>query len=166
MSDACETLVRVMLDHAAPEDGWTMPHLRKMADLSVGNFAAAIQQLRAQGKMHPFNLALSPSLWPATPKAEAPTLAEQVAAEARETGERRHVAATTGRAHAIDAPSPGALLQERALNDAPALAASIMKDRWGPVWNRVCRHAQATNQRPIAAMIALLDRGLQAGGAA
>ncbi|MDH2129876.1 hypothetical protein N5J77_01975 [Sphingobium yanoikuyae] len=166
MSDACETLVRVMLDHEAPEAGWTMPHLRKMADLSVGNFAAAIQQLRAQGKMHPFNLALSPSMWPAAPKVEAPTLAEQVAAEAKETGARRHVAASTGRAHGIEMPSPGALLQERALTDAPALAASIMKDRWGPLWDRVCRHARETNQRPIPAMIALLDRGLNAGEAA
>ncbi|AYO78334.1 hypothetical protein [Sphingobium yanoikuyae] len=166
MSDAGDSIIHILSTCEAPVGGWDMPSLRRLTGLSVGAFAGAVSALRSQGKMLAFDLALTPSAPIEPVPMSAPTLAEQIAAEAQDTGARRKVAASTGRAAAIDAPSPGALLQERALNDAPALAASIMKDRWGPVWNRVCRHAQATNQRPIAAMIALLDRGLNAGEAA
>ncbi|MEZ7273886.1 hypothetical protein NYF14_10495 [Sphingobium sp. 10 DY56-G10] len=161
MSEAADRIEAAMQDSQAPASGWDMPGLRRMTGLTVGAFAAGVADLRARGRMHAFALELVQAK-AAAPEAEPapPSVAVQVAEEAQASVARRTVARTCGHGQYL-APTPGALLQEKALNDAPALAASIMKDRWGPVWDRVCSHARATNQRPIAAMISLLDSGLQ-----
>jgi hypothetical protein len=157
MSEAAEKIVAAMTSNQAPPSGWTMPDLRKFTGLSVGNFAAGVAHLRREGRMAVFDLALVPAADDAAP---VPSVADEVAAEAQERVASRAAARRTGPSSPARV-SIGADLQERALNDAPAFAASILKDRWGPVWDRVCRHAYATNQRPIPAMIALLNRGLE-----
>ena len=159
MSEAADKIEAAMTANQAPVGGWDMPGLRRMTGLSVGAFAAGVATLRARGRMQAFDLVLvEPTEGAAAP--EQPTLAQQVAAEAAEATMRKAHARSFGKGHVM-APSPGALLQERALTDAPALAASIMKDRWAPLWERVCAHARATHQRPIPAMLALLDSGLE-----
>lgn len=160
MMQAKDKIIDAMERNQAPVDGWSMPTLRRLTGLSVGAFAAGVAQLRREGRMHAFDLSLTPSPSPEPEPEAAPTIAEEVAAEALERGANRAAARRTGPSSPASV-SIGAVLQERALNDAPAFAASILKDRWAPVWDRICRHAQATNQRPIPAMIALLDRGLE-----
>lgn len=164
MTEATDSIIHILESHEAPEGGWDMPALRRLTGLSIAAFAAAVSRLRSQGRMLAFELALAPGEGQAVAvPAAVPTLAEQVASEAREAGDNRKASRAIGGLSASKVHvSAGAILQERALTDAPALAASIMKDRWGPVWDRVCRHAHATNQRPIAAMISLLDKGLKA----
>lgn len=170
MTEATDKIVQAMQSSPAPEGGWTMPALRHMTQLSVGNFAGAVMQMRRDGQMHPYELSLTRAMWPVDAVPEtvpAPTIAESVAAEALAAGSNRHAARTTGHSGYV-APSIGAQLQEKALDGAPLLAAGILRDRWGPTWDRVCRHARATGQKPVTAMIALLDKGLDAdavGGA-
>jgi hypothetical protein len=160
MSEAADRIEAAMQDSQAPASGWDMPGLRRMTGLTVGAFAAGVADLRARGRMHAFALELVETNVVAADPEPVASVAAEVAEEAKALVARRTVARTCGQGQYL-APTPGALLQEKALNDAPALAASIMKDRWGPVWERVCSHARATNQRPIAAMISLLDSGLQ-----
>ncbi|WP_289144980.1 hypothetical protein [uncultured Sphingobium sp.] len=170
MTEATDAIVHAMQTSPAPEGGWTMPTLRHMVHLSVGSFAAAVMQLRREGKMHPYELSLSRAMWPvdAVPdEAPAPTLAQEVAAEVEQTMARRDAARTYSHSGYVgSAPSAGAQVQEKALDGAPQLAASILRDRWGPTWKRLCRHAQETGQKPVTAMIALLDKGLDAETAA
>ena len=144
MSEATDKLILEMQRCEAPAGGWTMPDLRRLTGLSVGAFAAAVQQLRQEGKLHQFDLALVPSMRPAP--APAP------AVEAPEPDP-----VPTNLFHDV---SLGAQLQEKALEGAPSLAASIIRDRWAPTWERVCQHARATGQRPVMAMISLLDGAL------
>lgn len=163
MSEAAEKIVLEMQRSSAPDGGWTMPDLRRLTGLSVGNFAAAVAQLRREGRMAAFELALVRDDDAVT----VPTLVQQVAAEVEESTARREAARTYCHSGYVGAaPSAGAQLQEKALDGAPQLAASILRDRWGPTWNRLCRHARATGQKPVTAMIALLDKGLDAETAA
>lgn len=159
MSEAADKIVLEMQRNRAPAHGWDMPGLRRLTGLSVGAFAAAVAQLRREGRMAVFELALVGDA-AAEPVAPAKSLAETVAAEARAAVDNRAAARATGHSMTVEV-SIGAQMQERALTDAPAHAAAILKDRWGPTWEKLCRHAQATNQRPIPAMIALLQRGLE-----
>jgi len=173
MSEAADRIEAAMQDSQAPASGWDMPGLRRMTGLTVGAFAAGVADLRARGRMHAFALELVEAKAAAPEPEPVASVAAEVAIEAREAAARKAAARMIGgkqylppqrrEAAAESAPvtGMGSVLQERALTDAPALAASIMKDRWGPVWDRVCSHARATNQRPIAAMISLLDSGLQ-----
>ena len=159
MSEAAEKIVLEMQRCAAPDGGWTMPDLRRLTGLSIGNFAAAVAQLRREGRMAAFELALvSPD-----GAAVVPTLVQQVAAEVQQSTARRDAARTYSHSGYVGpAPTVGAQLQEKALDGAPQMAASIVRDRWGPTWTRLCRHARATGQKPVTAMIALLDKGLDA----
>ena len=167
MHDAMEAIVAALRDHPVPAGGWSMPDLRRVAGVSVGSFAAAIVQLRREGKVHPYDLALARSMWPvdATPD-PVPDLAEQVAAEAMEAAANRQAARATGLNRPIGKPSIGSALQEKALEGAPLLAAGIVRDRWATTWDRLCRHAERSGQRPVVAMIALLDSALDEGAAA
>ncbi|KEZ00623.1 hypothetical protein AI27_17960 [Sphingomonas sp. BHC-A] len=144
MSEATDKLILEMQRNEAPVGGWTMPDLRRLTGLTVGAFAAAVQQLRQEGKIHQFDLALVPALRPAPVPA---AVVEAVEAEPVPTNLFRDV-------------TLGTQLQEKALDGAPALAASIIRDRWAPTWERICQHARATGQRPVVAMIALLDGAL------
>ncbi|MBA4092273.1 MAG: hypothetical protein C0494_17010 [Sphingobium sp.] len=166
MSEATDKIVQAMQSSPTPEGGWTMPALRHMTQLSVGNFAAAVMQMRRDGQMHHYELSLTRATWPvdAVPEAApAPTLAQKVAAEVEEAATRRDAARTYSHSGYVGpTPSIGAQLQEKALDGAPQLAASILRDRWAPTWDRLCRHARATGQKPVTAMIALLDKGLDA----
>jgi hypothetical protein len=169
MSDAADSIIRVMTEHEAPEGGWDMPGLRKLTGLSIGNFAAAVARLRAQGKIGAFSLSLVQTGTDAAQDAPAEiapvpvSLAAQVKAEAIDAGKTRQSARVIGLNGGAGMPvSVGAQLQEKALDGAPMLAAGIVRDRWEPVWKRVCRHAQRTNQKPVAAMIALLAQALDA----
>ena len=164
MHDASDAVVKALQQNVAPVGGWTMPDLRRVTGLTVGAFAAALIQLRRDGKVHPYELALTRAAWPVAASAvpvsmPAPSLVEAVAAEVRESGKKRQAACTTGHSSYI-APSIGAQLQEKALHDAPLLAMGIVRDRWSPTWERLCRHAQAKGQKPVIAMIALLDSAL------
>lgn len=161
MSEAADSIIHILKTHQAPVGGWDMPGLRRQTGLSIGGFAAALAHLRATGVVSAFDLALAsvPAVEPE--RVAVVPLVQQVAAEVRQIGERRQQARAIGGTSAAHVTlSPGAQFQEIALDGAPALAAAILRDRWGPTWSRVCRHAQATNQRPIAAMIALLDGAL------
>lgn len=162
MSDAAHTILTTMSDHQAPVSGWDMPTLRRLTGLSIGNFAAGVSKLRAQGKMLAFELALTPA---ADVAPAAPSIKEQVDAEARGRCARRSAARMVGLNNALP-PSIGAELQEKALTDAPTLAMGIVRDRWATTWDAVCKHARATNQRPVVAMIDLLNRSLQQGASA
>lgn len=177
MTDAADAIVAALRAHQPPIGGWTPPDLRRLTGLSVGNFAAGVMQLRRDGKLHPYDLALSRRMEPArgetetgaraAEETEASTLGEQVAAEARAAGDNRQAARAIGATSADRVQvSAGAILQEMALNGAPQMAASILRDRWGPTWDRLCRHAQANGQKPVTAMIALLDRALDGAAAA
>jgi hypothetical protein len=161
MDEAMAAIVAALRDQPAPVGGWSMPDLRRVAGVSVGSFAAAIMQLRRDGKVHPYDLALARSMWPVEAVAEpVPDLAEAVAAEAMAAGVKRQAARSIGVRRPIDAPSIGAQLQEKALDGAPLLAAGIVRDRWSATWDRLCRHAERSGQRPVVAMIALLDGAL------
>lgn len=174
MTDAADAIVEALRSQPVPVGGWTMPDLRRAAGVSVGHFAAAVMQLRKEGKVHPYDLALARSMWPvdtapqdSAPKdSPAPTLAEEVAAEARAAAANRHRAGIGGPNQSRTMPSIGAQLQERALEGAPQMAASILRDRWGRTWHRLCRHAQANGQKPVTAMIALLEKGMEGETAA
>jgi hypothetical protein len=144
VSEATDKLILEMQRNEAPVGGWTMPDLRRLTGLTVGAFAAAVQQLRKEGKIHQFDLALVPAMRPAP--APVPAV-EAIEPDPVPTNLFRDVAL-------------GTQLQEKALEGAPSLAASIIRDRWGPTWERLCRHARATGQRPVVAMIALLDGAL------
>lgn len=166
MNDAADVVVKAMQAHEAPATGWSMPDLRQVTGLTVGAFAAALIQLRREGRLHPFELALTRAAWPVAAVVEpvaAPTLVEAVAAEVRAEGANRKAARTCGLGPVVDRPSIGAQLQEKALHDAPLLAMGLVRDRWAPTWERLCRHAQATGQKPVIAMIALLDQALDQG---
>lgn len=167
MHDAMEAIIAALRDHPAPVGGWSMPDLRRVAGVSAGSFAAAVVQLRREGKVHPYDLALARSMWPVDAAPDpAPDLAEQVAAEALAAGANRQAARVTGLNRPIAALSIGARLQEKALEGAPLLAAGIVRDRWATTWDRLCRHAERSGQRPVVAMIALLDSALDGGAAA
>jgi hypothetical protein len=144
MSEATDRLLLELQRNAAPPGGWTMPVLRRLTGLTVGPFAAAVAALRADGKLHPFDLALAS----ASAHEQAEPVVEPVAKDKPAAPSAQDVAL-------------GALLQERALDGAPLLAAGIIRDRWAPTWERVCDHARATGQRPVMAMIALLDGALE-----
>ena len=167
MDEAMAAIVAALRDQPAPVGGWSMPDLRRVAGISVGSFAAAVVQLRREGKMHPYDLALARSMWPVdAPPEPVPDLAEQVAAEAVAAGANRQAARVTGLSRPIGKPSIGSQLQEKALDGAPLLAAGIVRDRWATTWDRLCRHAERSGQRPVVAMIALLDSALDGGSAA
>lgn len=170
LHDACDAVVKALHENVAPVDGWTMPELRRVTGLTVGAFAAALIQLRRDGKVHPYDLALTRAAWPVAEPVTvtgagglSPSLVEAVAAEVRAEGANRKAARTCGLGAVVDRPSIGAQLQEKAMHDAPLLAAGIVRDRWAPTWERLCRHAQAKGQKPVIAMIALLDQALDQG---
>jgi hypothetical protein len=144
VSEAADRIILELQRCKTPVGGWTMPDLRRLTGLKVGAFAAAVQQLRQEGKIHQFDLALVPSMRPSP--APAPVV-EPVEADPVPTNLFQDV-------------SLGTQLQEKALEGAPSLATGIIRDRWAPTWERVCQHARATGQRPVMAMIALLDGAL------
>ncbi|MGE6693331.1 hypothetical protein ACQKE8_12910 [Sphingobium limneticum] len=116
-------------------------------------------QLRREGRMAAFELALVST----DGAVGVPTLAQQVAAEVQQSTARRDAARTYSHSGYVGpVPTVGAQLQEKALDGSPQMAASIVRDRWGPTWTRLCQHARATGQKPVTAMIALLDKGLDA----
>jgi hypothetical protein len=100
--------------------------------------------------------------------AGTPNVTEQVKAEARAAAVQRG-AARTGGSTAVGgltlsySQDAGALLQEIALRDDPAMAIHALRIRWNPLWRRICAHAAQAGQRPFSNMLELIEIGLAAG---
>ncbi|CAN5337280.1 hypothetical protein BH10PSE12_BH10PSE12_02900 [soil metagenome] len=89
-------------------------------------------------------------------------LEEEVALAAR----NRAAAAPFDAMHRRDiTPTPdplsvGAQFQDIAFRDDPLAAASLVRTRWNALWLGICAHAVATGQRPIPAMLDLIEAAL------
>lgn len=154
---------------ATPADGWNAAGLRHACTLSSRNFADAVGQLRRDGKLHCDRLELTVR-GQVTNVAIPETIAETVRDEAERAGASRAAARSTGTVvgksgevqRTVDGLSIGGQFQALALEDDHMAAANIVRTRWNDVWKRVCIYAGVSGQRPIPALIELLETGLDA----
>ncbi len=171
MTTASDAIVAALLGRDAPDGEWTSSALRRVVGQSSRAFAESVQQLRGDGWMVGDRLALTAKAVAAEPAvaATAPTMAEQVAAEVRDAS-NRHLAArrstvsiaVRGTESPLSGPSLGAQLQELALRDDPLGAASILRTRWNDLWLQICRQAALQGQKPLTAMVELLEGAVDA----
>jgi hypothetical protein len=166
MNPAAEKIVAVLRGLAPGAVPTSAVALRNLADVPIGAFAGAITSLRYAGKMEWDSFRLTPATAEPSP---TPSLKQEVDAEASRAGANRTAARSTGsvvgRRGAIAAPTPdglslGGALQDVALRDDPLGASSILRARWSPLWLRICAYAKLTHQRPVIAMLSLIEAGL------
>lgn len=99
----------------------------------------------------------------------ASRLAAEVAAEAAANVKRARGARMLGQGRfnpGIDLAeqrlSLGGQVQDIALRDDPVHAASLVRMRWNELWQGICASAVAAGERPMQAMLRLIESGLNA----
>lgn len=179
MASPSDQILDALKTRAAPDGGWSGPALRSVLGLSVGAFAGGLLQLRRQGLVHPERIVLPAAVEVEPAEPEAVTVADAVRAEAEARGSNRKAARSqstvNARSGTVDVAvtravegesfyaaglSLGGQMQAAGLHDNVLEAASIVRTRWNAVWKRVCLHAGMTGDRPIPAMIDLLQQAL------
>lgn len=163
-----------------PGHKWKMHSLRRLCGFpTAAELAKAVQSLRFAGKVAMDRLQLSPSMYDDAPgvatvaatgldaeiKAEAAALASnRKAVRTLTTLGTRNGTVDIAVTRAADAAglSMGGQMQAVALDDNVLEAVSLVRREWNAVWRRVCLHAGKTRNRPIPAMIALLEAALDA----
>lgn len=165
-----------------PGHKWTMHSLRRLCGFpTAADLAKAVQSLRFAGKVAMDRLQLSPSMYDDTHVVEAVAatgLDAEIKAETAALASNRKAVRTmttlgtrngtvdiaVTRAADVTGLSIGGQMQAVALDDNVLEAVSLVRREWNAVWLRVCLHAGMTRNRPIPAMIALLESALDAAG--
>ena len=172
---ATERLIAVLRDQAMPQGGWTARALGQAAGMKSEELHAAVRSLRYSGRMAFDSYALSPSMLAeresprscaVEPERTVPSpssIAQLVAEEARTAVERRRMARSLGQVvKVLDAPaSVGSQMQDMALRDDPLMAATILRERWAEIWPAIRASAARQGERPVQAMVRLIETALE-----
>jgi hypothetical protein len=104
------------------------------------------------------------------PSVPAEALRAEVAAESREAGRSRSAARTLSSVPSkrkgyvgqptVEGLTPGGRVQDIALSDDVLSAATALRTRWNGIWRRICQSGVAQAERPLQAMLRLIEMGL------
>ena len=121
----------------------------------------SVQRLRYAGRVTLDKIAVNRvAPPPVAVAAAAPTLAEEVRAEAAQAGQRRRVARSTGTVNdVIAAPTPAERVVS-AMIEAPADLYVMVKRQWPELLARVIAAARAELFSPVQQLVATIEAGL------